>query len=70
MSASIDPGEGRGKGQKGAGTHFTDGQTKAWRRQLSCLKSKSKLVTSLEATLSFPSESVSHLKSVWMGKIG
>ena len=41
--------------KKGAGSHFTDGQTKAWGRQLACSKSKSKLVTSLEATLSLPS---------------
>lgn len=41
--------------EKGAGSHFTDGQTKAWGRQLACSKSKSKLVTSLETTLSLPS---------------
>lgn len=56
MSANIYPGEGKEKEQKGAGAHFTDEQTKAWRRQLTCSKSKSKSVmTSLEATLSFPS---------------
>ena len=41
--------------EKGVGSHFTDGQTKACGRQSACSKSKSKLVTSLEAVLSLPS---------------
>ena len=41
--------------EKGVGRHFTDGQTEAYGRQSACSKSKSKLVTSLEATLSLPS---------------
>lgn len=57
--------------EKGVGRHFTDGQTEAYGRQSACSKSKSTLVTSLEAILSpQPREPVSHRRSVWTRKAG
>lgn len=61
-------GEGRGKRQKGAATHFIDGQTKA----INLFKVKQKVGDQCRSYSVIPqsSEPVSHHGSGWMGKTG
>lgn len=68
VSANIYPGEGKGKGQKGTGTHFTDGQTAA----ISLFKVKHQGGDQHRSYFVTPQsrEPVSDHRSAWMGKAG